>query len=77
VEAPHHIRSATVTAVTDAAYVEFEAEAVGWGSAQLQAALKPGDHAGAGWATASRRREIPEPGVEGETLTASDATTAP
>ena len=39
VEAPHHIRSATVTALEDATFVEFEAEAVGHASARLQAAL--------------------------------------
>lgn len=39
VEAPHHIRSATVTALNDSAYVEFDVEAVGWASAQMQAAL--------------------------------------
>jgi hypothetical protein len=39
VEAPHHIRSATVTAATEASFAEFEAEAVGWASAGFQAAL--------------------------------------
>ena len=39
VEAPHHIRSATVTASADAVFVEFGVEAVGWASAEMQAAL--------------------------------------
>ena len=39
VEAPHHIRSATVTAATDAVFVEFGVEAVGWASVEMQAAL--------------------------------------
>ena len=39
VEAPHHIRSATVTAATGAVFLEFGVEAVAWASAELQAAL--------------------------------------
>ncbi len=39
VEAPHHIRSATVTASADTSFVEFGVEAVGFASAQMQAAL--------------------------------------
>lgn len=39
VEAPHHIRSATVSALSDALFVEFDCEAIGWASAELQAAL--------------------------------------
>jgi hypothetical protein len=39
VEAPHHIRSATVTAVADAMFVEFGVDAVGWASVAMQAAL--------------------------------------
>ena len=39
VEAPHHIRSATITASSDAVFVEFGVEAVGWASVDMQAAL--------------------------------------
>jgi CRP-like cAMP-binding protein len=39
VEAPHHIRSATVTAAADATFAEFDAEAVAVASAGMQAAL--------------------------------------
>jgi hypothetical protein len=39
VEAPHHIRSATVVALEDASFAEFDAEAVAHASPRLQAAL--------------------------------------
>jgi hypothetical protein len=39
VEAPHHIRSATVAAISDATFLELGVEAVGWASPETQAAL--------------------------------------